>query len=226
MPHDDFREAERILKGSIWEAGPWEAEARLDAYGDYGEWYPYVLGYKEAADRIINNVIENSDDVLFDTLVYPVMFLYRHYLEIMFKELLGEFRSLRLDTNQHNENDNTNKDPMNAHILKDIWEELRQIIEAVWGEEEDLSFFVDVEHRIDEFHKIDEKSMAFRYPFDKNNSAYFKGEEKILRSNLIQVKDIIDAITIRFSGAIDKLYYEREMLSDYESRTWLSRTWL
>ena len=62
--------------------------------------------------------------------------------------------------------------------------------------------------------------MAFRYPFDKNNSPYFKVEEKVLKINLIQVKNIIDAITDVFNGAISKLYHEREMLSEYESRTW------
>ena len=208
MPHDDFREAERILKGSIWDAGPWEAEARLDGYG---EWYPYVLGYKEAADRIIINVIENSDDVLFDTIVYPVMFLYRHYLEIMFKELLEEFRSL------HSKEYSTDKDPIGKHNLTNIWQELRQIIEAAWGQEENLSFFEDVGNRVDEFHKIDEKSMAFRYPFDRKNAPFFPVEEKVLKINLIQVKNIIDAITDVFNGSISQLYYEREMVAGYES---------
>ena len=45
------------------------------------EWGLYVLGYREAADSIVGN----AEELGVDLLVYPVMFFYRHFLEIGLK---------------------------------------------------------------------------------------------------------------------------------------------
>ena len=227
QPLDAFGEAERIIRESIWETGPWQADAQIEADGN---WYPYVAGYKDAADKVIGA----TQNEYFDSLVYPIMFLYRHYLEIMLKQMLWEFRSLQMYIEKYHGNMeystgySEKNDPILKHDLMNIWKEVRKLIEKAWNEEEDLSFLADVELRVYEFHTIDQGSFAFRYPVDKENTPVFQFDQKILRVNVLQVKKVIDAITTRFAGALDRLDYQRELLqdiiSDYESEMrWASR---
>src|SRR5690348_9222326 len=50
--------------------------------------YIYVLGYKEASDRLVRSVMEDSRHL--DFVVFPIAFLYRQYLELSLKQLLRE----------------------------------------------------------------------------------------------------------------------------------------
>src|SRR4051812_21456846 len=55
-------------------------------------WHIYALGYKEAADTLVSHVNDRGRNQ--DTLVYPIVFLYRQYLELALKDLIREGRSL------------------------------------------------------------------------------------------------------------------------------------
>ena len=48
------------------------------------QWHRYADGYKEAAERLYESWRQLSDD----SLVFPLVFLYRHYTELRVKELL------------------------------------------------------------------------------------------------------------------------------------------
>ena len=40
-------------------------------------------GYKESADRLLEIVLENGNNIkILDTFIFPIMFLYRHSIEI------------------------------------------------------------------------------------------------------------------------------------------------
>lgn len=208
-----FLEAERVIRESIWETEPWQTNAQLEVHGD---WYPYVAGYKDAADKAVDAAINDFSD----SLVYPIMFLYRHYLEIMIKQMLWEFRSLQFYLNKYYGNTeygsefSKGKDPIMKHDLMSIWKELRDLMKESWSNEEDLSFLADVEHRIKEFHDIDQGSFSFRYPVDKENNPIFQFDQEIQKVNIVQVKRVVDAITTRFGGALDKLDHQRVILQD------------
>ena len=220
QPLDAFREAERVIRESIWATGPWQADAQLEVHGD---WYPYVAGYKDAADKMVEAAINDFSD----NLVYPIMFLYRHYLEIMIKQMLWEFRSLHFYLRKYHGNLNYSaevpkkNDHIMRHNLMSIWKDLRDLMEESWNNDEDLSFLADVEHRIKEFHDVDQSSFAFRYPVDKENNPIFQLDQEIREVNIVQVKRVVDAITTRFGGALDKLDHQRMILQDiiaeYES---------
>lgn len=213
QPRDAFREAERVIRESIWETDPWRVNAQLEVHGD---WYPYVTGYKDAADKVVEAAINDFSD----NLVYPIMFLYRHYLEIMIKQLLWEFRSLHFYLRKYHGNLDYSagvlkeNDHIMRHNLMSIWKELRDLMEESWSNEEDLSFLADVERQISEFHDIDRSSFAFRYPVDKENNPIFQIDQEIRMVNVVQVKRVVDAITTRFGGALDKLDHQRVILQD------------
>ena len=70
--NDDERSGLAKLSESIFTPNPcWRNNAYVEP-----DWIAYVLGYREAADSIV----ENAEELGVDLLVYPVMFLYRHYL--------------------------------------------------------------------------------------------------------------------------------------------------
>ena len=45
----------------------------------------YISGYKDAADILANRVIESGNNQ--DSLVYPIAFLYRQYIELQLKNI-------------------------------------------------------------------------------------------------------------------------------------------
>ena len=43
-------------------------------------------GYKESADRLLEIALENGNNIkILDTFIFPIMFLYRHSIEISLK---------------------------------------------------------------------------------------------------------------------------------------------
>ncbi|WP_205648361.1 hypothetical protein [Aeromonas rivipollensis] len=50
----------------------------------------YIEGYREAADKLVHNVIESGTNQ--DILVFPISFLYRQYIELQLKHIIRESR--------------------------------------------------------------------------------------------------------------------------------------
>jgi hypothetical protein len=55
-------------------------------------WHLCATGYLEAADHLSARVIETERGL--DTSIYPIVFLYRHYLELRLKELIVQGSAL------------------------------------------------------------------------------------------------------------------------------------
>src|SRR4051812_45424815 len=80
----------------------------------------YVIGYKESADMLVRSVAETGRNA--DTFVYPITFLYRHYLELRLKDLVQMGQEL-LDQAP---------DVKLNHRLDILWGSCREILESVW----------------------------------------------------------------------------------------------
>src|SRR5947209_4225244 len=51
----------------------------------------YSTAYKLAADRLVQTLhINSSPDIYLDALVLPIVFLYRHYVELTLKDLVSD----------------------------------------------------------------------------------------------------------------------------------------
>ena len=111
-----------------------------------------------------------------DTLIYPVAFLYRHYLELRLKEIIVQGAELLAQQS----------DLKPVHKLDVLWNSVRSILETVWpnGPRTDLDA---VENVIGQFHKLDLTSMAFRYPVDLKNNATLSGLAHVGPRNLMKV---------------------------------------
>ncbi len=58
-------------------------------------WPIYTAGFKKAADLLVKNARTAYDR---NTLIFPVLFLYRQYIELSLKEIIGDAQYLSKDS--------------------------------------------------------------------------------------------------------------------------------
>ena len=151
------------------------------------KWGLYAIGYKDAADIIVERIINTRQGM--DFLVFPVTFLYRHYLELRLKELIIHGRQLL---------DGPNKFP-HGHRIDFLWQSCRLILEQVWpdGSTTDLDA---VGACIAEFCAIDQQSMSFRYPVTKDGAPILPDLRHV---NLRNLRDVVNRLSGLLEGSSD-----------------------
>jgi hypothetical protein len=167
----------------------------------------YNNGYRTAAQSLVEQVCESRYSV--DSLVYPIVYLYRHHTELMLKGITVVSRSL-LDQ------DLTEKDNelLNQHKLFELWQNIRPalnlVCEAIGNPlfpDEELD---GIESYVAQINEQDPDGQRFRYATYRK---YVKTQEGgktikiITREKSLQPE--LSHINIRRFGA----YMER--LSDY-----------
>ncbi len=147
----------------------------------YDQWDLYAQGYKLAGDLLVRHVKDTQADQ--DTLVFPIVFLYRQYLELALKDLITKGSQL-LDSPE---------DPPTHHKIDQLWSQCRRILEAIWpdGPSEDLDA---VGECIYQFSEKDPSSMAFRYPTAKDGTPSVPGLKHINLRNLSEVMERISSL--------------------------------
>jgi hypothetical protein len=115
-------------------------------------WDAYALGYRLAADLLAEHIGETPYHS--SLLGYPILFLYRQYLELRIKELgvaAAELLAWEYEVPAH-------------HNLLKLWESVRSALDEVFPES--AEHLEAVEERIREFCDVDPGSYTFRYPVD------------------------------------------------------------
>lgn len=169
---------------------------------DYGAWlknpankfFLYSEGYKEAGKRIWEFCIDNT--FYSKTLIYPLVFNYRHFLELRLKELiiLG-YKYLA-----------TEKDFSDEHSLIKLWNSYRhEILPKIEVIEKDI--LDNVERILNQFNSEDPQSVSFRYPVTRGPNR----KESLNRDtiDLNNFKKVIDKLIFFFD-------WQWEMISHYE----------
>ena len=131
------------------------------------EWNFYTEGYKRAGDLLAQHGVTQGEQHI---LVYPVVFLYRHYIELRLKEVVLTGNEI-LDHPIAPEN-------YSHHDIDSLWRELKGILEEI--DKERLSELTEAERKkhvtdigklekgIQRFSRWDPTSQTFRYATDKN----------------------------------------------------------
>ena len=118
------------------------------------DFWIYVTGYKTASDKLIKCAIDESD--VRDEIIYPIVFCYRQYLELVLKQIISA------STYTHENGFKI----IAGHSLETLWNEFIKSVKIY-----DLNlinkYFGTIQKIIMDFHKIDPKSEAFRYPFER-----------------------------------------------------------
>lgn len=156
-----------------------QIEEKLPVHGlrEFG----YISGYKDGADTLADLCRHD------ETLIFPVVFLYRQYLELLLKNL----------NSQLNKPVKFNKRP---HDIKFIWSKMypqvkkglppiqQQLTQA------QLNFIRGV---VDEFSNIDPYSSNFRFVRKHGNKKTLLGEITV---DLKELKDSIDKVDTYLYG--------------------------
>lgn len=175
----------------------WHNNACLN-YG-LDDWYIYAEGYKQAADYLVNRVIESGEDQ--DTLVYPIVFLYRQYGELRLKQLardacdlLGEPFVLR-----------------RTHRLDELWDTAFALIQRVEGGETGPGV-LEAGAILKEFSQVDPTAQAFRYPEDRSGRI-----SEIRYINLRRLRDEFAKVTLVLDGVVDAFSYYQDLQNEARS---------
>ncbi len=148
-------------------------------------WSYLADSYREAGDALV--AAAEDDTYSRNLLGAPILFQYRHYIELSLKSLLLAAGEL-LDDPQVVEP---------RHYLLSLWQKVRALLLRV-DPRGDGPWLVRVDNVIEEFDQIDPTSFTFRYPVDITGAPSFAAPITIHPAT---VKGIIDEIAIIFDGA-------------------------
>lgn len=215
---DDSKLYESIADDEWFDANQWHSIR--------DQWYLVASSYKNAADLLVD---ELPDALLLGLdrvyIACPVMFLYRHYLELALKALMLDSQALGKQVH-HNRTARNLEAKLPGHPLMKSWQLIKELLSELDDEvcADDAAFteakaiYGAIEEHINQFGHIDPKSFNFRYPTDR------QGTERILAplpgfQDLTHVKDIVEVVASYFDSIATWAHEERnrinEMPSDY-----------
>lgn len=180
----------------------WTNNARINPF--YG-FDALAEGYHSGADILVKHVIENGTGQ--DTLVYPIVFLYRQHLELRFKEIIREGWLLL----------NEGQDFRPIHDLQILWGQVKEVIKKLWPDEEETQGERLIEHIVNEFSTLDRQSFSFRYPEDKEGNNPLAGLQYI---NIRHLSEMIQEAYEFLYGVSAAIVHYRSLASEYSSDCW------
>jgi hypothetical protein len=175
----------------------------------------YKEGYRQAAQLLVQHVVKTGESR--DFLVYPIVFLYRHHIELALKRVIRRYPEL-LDR-ELTPNEQTH---LGGHRLDFLWQDLKPmftaISEAVAWNEQDPD---DIEGADDYFRQLsvlDRDSFSFRYPHSKTGERSLPEDLKIdighfaeTIERLLQYIDDIDTAT----SVVEVMGMDKAIEGDY-----------
>jgi hypothetical protein len=145
--------------------------------------YLYAEGYRLGAEHLIERLAETGYDQ--DFLVYPIVFLYRHYVELCLKDLIGRGRDLA---------DEEAPEPR-GHELARLWAQARPHIEREFSGEPDQLNRAD--QLIGELADTDPSSQTFRYRRDSRGRPHLENQDSL---NLGQFAEAMRELSLFLEG--------------------------
>lgn len=122
------------------------------------DWYHLINGYKDAADCLVVHALETRGDLR--KLGNPILFLYRHHLELALKDLIRDCLSLlgREDAFPK------------THRIGMLWQTCRSLLDEISPGLCCSEEVGNATRLMLDFQKVDPTSEAFRYPEDKHGN--------------------------------------------------------
>ena len=147
----DLRPGDALFRRAAY----WSRNAHLTLGGKGIE--SYAVGYKEAADVLAARFLEDWQGM--DGLVYPIVFLYRHALELRLKQVIVAGQQL-LDISV-----DFQEELLDKHKLLELWKIYRKILRGVKCWPADPPQTLDaIEALVKDFDEKDPEGINFRYP--------------------------------------------------------------
>ncbi|NDV47613.1 hypothetical protein D0T49_11195 [Paludibacter sp. 221] len=157
-----------------------------------------IEGYKNLVFNSLKQLQNEKGNLEKDSHIYPIMFLFRHYLELIMKHTL---RNFRLSNNEISPNEVGYE---RGHSLLNLWNDVKAYISELENENiEDREYKIFSE-LINELNEIDNSSFSFRYPYQGVNNINGKITLSIPEPRDISL-DNIEEVIYRMSRFIEGL---------------------
>jgi hypothetical protein len=164
-----------------------------------GRWRLYTDGYLSAADRLVDSCIGRAYE---DELIYPVLALYRHHLELKLKYVLRACPGFTQELEAW---------LASKHDLSELWERMTEIYPrfSEWTSAECTEACAQL---VAEFNSHDPTSQAARYPVDRRGNQALANVESIdpglLRRGVHKISRYLEAVIEQIGQDLD---WEAEM---------------
>lgn len=144
----------------------------------------YIVSFREAGEVLTTYVMQHG---MQDLLLFPILFSYRHWLELQLKSLIALGARWR----------DEQPEPVHTHKLEVLWPRARAAIEQAFPE--DPADLDTVEYVIDELIEIDPESMSFRYARDRKGKTNLP--EGLARVNVAHIAMVMLQVGMVLDGA-------------------------
>lgn len=199
------RKGEKLFRGDLPD---WIHNACLRG----GDEYAYREGYLRGAQILVRKVCEERFDQ--DFLVYPIVFLYRHYLELVLKNIIKRAPYLI-----ERELTQLEKEHLGKHRLDLLWNDFKPMAsgmtEAAGWEPLPSADIEGIDDCIRQISEVDPGSYSLRYAHSKKGEASLP--ESLTHINLRHLGELMDRLARYFCGLNAAISALEDMKHDYES---------
>lgn len=193
--------------GLLASGSDWQNNACLNYMPDHGT--AYTEGYRRAADNLINHIDETGRDQ--DFLVYPVMFLYRHHIELLIKQIIELALKLSDDPGKH-------PYKKNNHNLTSLWPVAEKLILEVDDTSRKSDFHL-IKEVVNELQKVDAPATDFRYARRNDGTRSLEGIKYVntrrFGEKMGAASDLLDAIDTGLRYLLDQKSEWNDILNSY-----------
>ena len=154
--------------------------------------------YYTIAIEALHKMREMQDNSVKDSIIYPILYNFRHYLEIIMKDSIRNFKIA------HKEITSQQIGYEGDHSLLKTWNKLKHYIS--FSENAVTEDFKSFEKLINEINRIDDQSFSFRYSY--------KAAKKIEKICEPIFKDMIDVDLENLEKVMKKMHRFIEGISD------------
>ena len=172
----------------------------------------YAMQYKEAFDTLY----ESSKPV--DTITLPMMFLMRHYLELILKSNIMYFSEFSNSKSMLKNIKSEHKLNALANAFQEHW---NLVVKKYKLKIDDKKYIESFKTFIELMEQLDKYSMSFRYSHDKDDKKHFEWDETL---DIYNIKKSLDDVLPFIQYSSDVFYdqvgqykeLEKEMMKELE----------
>lgn len=167
---------------------PFDIDGQIDgkvglAENDFTRFVMMSEGYRKSADCLVEQALQDWREANY--LIYPILFLYRHALELNLKYIINVYGP------------SVGIDPVwNSHDFQVLWPEFLNVLEEFGTDDPDRADQI-VGGVIAQFGNIDPGSFSHRYPCDRFGNAIPLVQDCV---NLETLRDVMDGVFGYFTG--------------------------
>lgn len=179
----------------------WQLSSYIEPWNK--DFHAYAEGYKLAADIVADEVTATDIEhrTTRDYVAYPVIYMYRHYIELRLKEIIlvgNRLYGMPQGLPKH-------------HKIKELWTHARGILNNI-SSKDDLDVAGDC---INEFSTMDPDSESFRYPITRDGKPSIQQDRVVISlRHLREVMTRLGSFLDSSSDYLGILYNEKKSLED------------